>query len=83
MELVMFYGVLEILRAKTDELQTYRTPDDISPVVIAGLADGFLDACKSALPLLPKLKTDLPLHDKRDAELIRMVGAALSSRGKV
>jgi hypothetical protein len=81
MEVVMFYGVLEVLRAKTDELQNFRTPDDISPAVV--VADGFLDACKSALPLLPKLKTDVPLHDKRDAELVQMVRAALSSRGKM
>ena len=38
----------------------------------------FLEACKYARSVLPKLRTDVPSHDDRDAELLRRIGAAAS-----
>jgi hypothetical protein len=63
MDVVAFYGVIEVLVAKANELQRYRTPDSISPPVVGGLSEGFLMACKAGLPLLPKLKTGLATED--------------------
>lgn len=80
MDVVSFYGVIEVLCAKANELQRCRTPDDISAQVIAGLGDGFLTACKTGIPILSKLKTGVRIHDGRDAELIQLIEAALSAR---
>ena len=76
MEVVMFYGTVEVVTAKANQLQWFRTPDNISSPVIAGLGNGFLMACKSSLPILSKLKTSVALHDSRDAELIQLIEAA-------
>ncbi len=81
MDVVSFYGVIEVLRTKANELQRYRTPDDISATVIAALGDGFLMACESALPILSKLKTGVGAHDGKDAELIQLIKTAMSGRG--
>jgi hypothetical protein len=75
MDLVGFYGVIEVVVAKANELQRYRTPDDISVPVIAGVAEGFLMACKAGLPLLSKLKTGVVAEDAKDAELTKLIEA--------
>jgi hypothetical protein len=80
MDVVQFYGVIEVVCAKADELQQSRTPDDISRMVIAGLADGFLTACENGLRILPQLKTAVQLLDERDVELIGLIHKAALAR---
>jgi hypothetical protein len=76
MDVVAFYSVIEVVVSKVNELQRYRTPDDISPSVIAGVGAGFLMACKAGLPLLPQLKTGVSTDGAKDAELKKLIEAA-------
>jgi hypothetical protein len=76
MDVVSFYGVIEVVVAKANELQRYRTPDDISPAVIKGLSEGFLMACSAGLPLLSKLTVGGNAERVKDAELRRLIGEA-------
>ena len=68
------------MKAKRNELRTYRTPDAIAPALIAGLGADVLEACKAGLPLLPKLKTGVPLLDSKDGKLARLFGDVQSLR---
>ncbi len=81
MDVVSFYGLIEVVVAKANELQRYRTPDNISALVIAGLGEGFLMACKTGLPLLSKLKTGVSADDAKDAELTQLIKAAAAPQG--
>ena len=77
MDVVIVYGLLEIARDGVARLiTTYRTPDDISPKVVLKTAEAFLEACKYARSVLPKLRTGVASHDDQDAELIRAIGEA-------
>jgi hypothetical protein len=78
MDVVIVYGLLEIARDSVGRLMTYRTPDDISPNVVLKTAEAFLEACKYARSVLPKLRTGVASHDDRDAELLRRISAAAS-----
>lgn len=73
-DVVAFYGLIELLRQKADELQRSRTPDEISSVVIHGLSAGFLDACVKGVEILPRFKTGVRRVDDHDAEVQRLVG---------
>ncbi len=74
MDVVIVYGLLDIARDGVGRLMTYRTPDDISSVVVRKTAEAFLEACKYALIVLPKLRTGVALHDDRDADLFQRIG---------
>jgi hypothetical protein len=80
MDVVILYGLLDIARDSVTRLITsYRTPDDISPVVILGTAEAFLETCKCARVVLPKLRTGIPSHDTRDAELLSRIEATTAA----
>jgi hypothetical protein len=51
-------------------------PDDISPKVVLKTAEAFLEACKYARSVLPKLRTGVPTHDDRDDELLQIINTA-------
>jgi hypothetical protein len=77
MDVVIVYGLLDIARDGVARLiTTYRTPDDISPNVVLMTAAVFLEACKYARSVLPKLRTGVATHDDRDLELIKKIDAA-------
>ncbi len=78
MDVVIVYALLEIARDGVGRLMTYRTPDDISPNVVLKTAEAFLEACKYAQFLFPKLQTGVPSHDDRDAELLQRISTAAS-----
>jgi len=80
MDVVIVYGLLEIARDGVGRLMTYRTPDDISPIVVRKTAEAFLEACKYARSVLPKLRTGVASHDDRDAELLQRIGTAASAQ---
>jgi hypothetical protein len=77
-DVVIVYGLLEIARDGVARLMTYRTPDDISPNVVLKTAETFLEACKYARGVLPRLRTGVASHDDRDAELLQKIGTAAS-----
>ncbi len=78
MDVVIVYGLLDIARDSTNRLITsYRTPDNISPNVVLGAADAFLEACKYARNVLLNFRTGITSHDERDAELVRKIGEAV------
>jgi hypothetical protein len=78
MDVVIIYGLLEIARDGVARLMTYRTPDDITPSVVLKTAEAFLEACKYARSVLPKLRTGVASHDDRDEELLQRISAATS-----
>jgi hypothetical protein len=81
MDVVIVYGLLDIARDGVVRLiTTYRTPDNISPNVVLMTATAFLEACKYARSVLPKLRTGVASHDDRDAELLQRIGAAASAQ---
>ncbi len=81
MDVVIVYGLLDIARDGAARLiTTYRTPDDISAQVVLKTAEAFLNACKYATSVLPKLRTGVPSHDDQDAELLKIISAAASTR---
>lgn len=80
MDVVIVYGLLEIARDGVGRLMTYRTRDDISPIVVRKTAEAFLEACKYARSVLPKLRTGVASHDDRDAELLQRIGTAASAQ---
>jgi hypothetical protein len=74
MDVVIVYGLLDIARDGVARLiTTYRTPDDISPKVVVKTAEAFLEACKYARSVLPKLRTGVATHDDRDILLITAI----------
>ncbi len=80
MDVVIVYGLLDIARdGVTRLITTYRTPDDISPNVVLMTATAFLEACKYARTVLPKLRTGVASHDDRDALLIKTIGDAATA----
>lgn len=80
MDVVIIYGLLEIARDGAARLMTYRTPDDITPCVVLNTAEAFLEVCKYAQSVLPKLGTGVASHDDRDTELLRRISAAASNQ---
>lgn len=81
MDVVIVYGLFDIARDGVARVITsYRTPNDVSPEVVLKMAEAFLEACKYATNVLPKLRTGVPSHDDRDAELLQKISAAASAR---
>lgn len=78
MDVVIVYGLLEIARDSVGRLMTHRTPDDISSNVVPEAAEAFLEACKYARSVLPKLRTGVAAHDERDVELLQRISTAAS-----
>ena len=77
MDVVIVYGLLDIARDGAARLiTTYRTPDDISPKVVLKTAEAFLEACKYARSVFPKLRTGVASHDDRDAEFLQIIDTA-------
>ena len=80
MDVVIVYGLLDIARDGVDRLITrYRTPDNISPNVVLTTAEAFLEVCKYARSVLPKLRTGVASHDDRDVEMLNKINAAASA----
>ncbi len=76
MDVVIVYGLLDIARDGVARLiTTYRTPDNISSNVVLMTATAFLEACKYARSVLPKLRTGVAAHDDRDTELLQRIAA--------
>lgn len=81
MDVVIVYGLLDIARGGVARLTTtYRTPDDISPNVVVWTAGAFLEACKYARYVLPRMRTGVASHDDRDAELLRIIDATAAAQ---
>lgn len=83
MDVVIVYGLIEIAHDGVGRLMTYRTPDDISPNVVLKTAEAFLEACKSARSVLPKLRTGVAAHDDRDILLIKAVSEAAAAAEQI
>ncbi len=80
MDVVIVYGLLGVARDGVARLITsYRTPDDISPNVVLETAAAFLEACKYARSVLPRLRTGVASHDDRDVELLRRIEEATAA----
>jgi len=81
MDVVIVYGLLDSASDGVARLiTTYRTPDNISPNVVLMTATAFLEACKYARSVLPKLRTGIAAHDDRDAELLQRIATVASTQ---
>lgn len=77
MDVVIVYGSLDSARDGVVRLiTTYRTPDDINPNVVLVTAAAFLETCKYARSILPKLRTGVAAHDDKDTKLLQGIDAA-------
>jgi hypothetical protein len=76
MDVVIVYSLLETARDSIRRMGTSRTPDDINPKVVMQTASVFLEACKYSRGVLRRLRTGVPSHDDRDAELIDAINQA-------
>ncbi len=80
MDVVIVYGLLDIARDGVARLiRSYGTPHDVSPKVVLKTAEAFLEACKYARGILPKLRIGVASHDDRDVELLQIINADLSA----
>jgi hypothetical protein len=77
MDVVITYSLIDNGRGGVALLIQDRTPDNISRINIVALAAAFLDACKYAQGVLPRLRTGIPLHDDRDDIFIRQITDAI------
>jgi hypothetical protein len=76
MDVFIVYMLLDNARDGVTRLVTsYRTPDNISPDDVLMTATAFLEACKYARSVLPKLRTGVALHDDKDSLLIEAITA--------
>jgi len=69
MNVAIVYGLLETIRSGADRVANSRTPDDISPSVVASLAKGLLTMCQHGVRLLPTLPTQVAEIDKKDHQV--------------
>jgi hypothetical protein len=80
MDVIIVYGLINIARDGVARLiTTYRAPDDISPKVVVKTAEAFLEACKYARSVLPKLRTGGATHDNRGILLITAINEAAAA----
>ena len=80
MDVLIVYTLLEGAQDGVARLMTSRTPDNITPAVVTGTADVFLEACKYARGVLPRLRTGNPLHDAKDEVLLQQINEAAAAR---
>jgi hypothetical protein len=79
MDVVIVFALVEIARDGADRLMRHRTPDNIGPTLVAAVADAYLEACKYAVTVLPRVRTGVPLHDDRDVLLTQDIAKAASA----
>ena len=82
MNVVIVYTLLEGARGAADRLATtYSTPDNIDRVLVLKTAEAFLEACKYARGVLPRLRIGDASHDAKDEALIQQITDAAGSGG--
>jgi hypothetical protein len=79
MDVVLVYTLLEAARDRVDRLITYRTPDHVATYDVPLAAEAFLEACRPARGVLPRLRTGIASHDAATEELIQKINAADSA----
>jgi hypothetical protein len=79
MDVVLIYTLLEGARDRVARLLTSRTPDHIDPYVLLTTAEAFLEACRYARVVLPRLKTGIATQDATTEVLIQNINAAVSA----
>lgn len=73
MDVVAMYGLLWAVRDSVERLQRHRTPDNISNLIVASTAGTLMRLCLEGANVLPRLKTEVPYIDERDAALIQLI----------
>jgi hypothetical protein len=73
MDAVIVYSLINLGRSGVTSLMNSRNPDNISPQTVALTAGVFHHACAYAQSVLPKFRTGVPEHDKKDAEFIERI----------
>jgi len=73
MDIVAMYGLLQAVRDSIVRLQKHSTPNNISSVLIASIAQALIRVCTEGVSVLPNLKTEVPRIDDRDAALIQLI----------
>jgi hypothetical protein len=82
MYVVVIYNLVQTAREGVASLEGIPL-DRIPPESIAIIAQSLLQACEQSRPILKKLRTGDPAHDKRDDELIAKISAASAEATKI
>jgi hypothetical protein len=70
------YNLIDDAQERANQLLRYRTPDDISPTVVAALAQSYLTACQYARSVLPKMRTGSAQSDDKDPDFFEKIDDA-------
>jgi hypothetical protein len=73
MDIVAMYGLLQAVWDSIVRLQKHSTPNNISSVLVASVAQALIRVCSEGASVLPNLKTEVPRIDDRDAALIQLI----------
>jgi hypothetical protein len=75
MNMRIVYDQIEGVRSRLEMLKNYRTPDDVSAIVVAGVANVLIATCEFVRTegLLSKVRTGLALHDDKDDQIARSI----------
>jgi len=78
MVVMAFYHGYDIACACATQLMRL-TPDGIAEENVAGVANAFLDVCKGARQILPRLRTGVSIYNELDKKLVEDINKALSA----
>jgi hypothetical protein len=73
MDVVTIYLQAEIVRGGIERLLRHGSPHNIPHHLIAGVAHHLMTICKTGQTILPRLKTNIPEIDGRDAALFDLI----------
>src|SRR5580698_5357377 len=76
MDVATIYNLLSTVRATIERFERHRTPDDISPKVVASVAMVLITICEQGSRLLPNLKTGVAAIDNKDQEVVNAIAVA-------
>lgn len=83
MEVLIFYNLVDTVRRGVERLANYRTPDDISPIVVAGTANSLVPTLQQGCAVIAALPTKEPKTQERDATLAAQIASETGSWGEV
>jgi hypothetical protein len=79
-DVMIVYDLLEDARDRATRLMTPTTGADVTAVAVMETAAAFLEACKYARGVLPRLRSGDPSLDAKDEVLTQKINAALAAR---
>jgi len=79
MELLVFYNLIETVRRAVSNLENFRTPDNISPLVVAATVSSLVAVLRKGCVIIAVLKTGDNRIEERDQTLTNEIDAATAA----